>query len=87
MTNGVSGLQKVGELVDTFPGKKEKDSSSDSTLSSYSGNLDSEITACDTKITNLESEISRLESQYQTALDEEREAAKKALDDIKNFLS
>ena len=45
LTNGVSGLQKVGELVDTFPGKKEKDSSSDSTLSSYSGNLDSEITA------------------------------------------
>ena len=83
---GVSGISGVATLVGEMDGKKESAGTSDSHLSSYEGDLDSEISDCETKISNLETEISSLESQYQTALKDEKEAAKKALESAASFV-
>lgn len=80
--SSIKGISAVGTLTGRFDGKKESDSSSDSALSSFDGNLASEISDCDSKVTELDAQISSLQSRYETALQDEADAAKKALESV-----
>lgn len=76
----VKGISDLQSLIDQFEDKRERSSASDQELDSYANNLDLEIEDCTAKINDLESEISSLKAQYQTALHDEQEAARKALE-------
>lgn len=80
--SSIKGISAVSNLTGQFDGKKESDSLSDSSLSSFDGNLASEISDCDSKITELDAQIRSLQSRYETALKDEAEAAKKALEGV-----
>lgn len=68
----------INTLVASITERKEKTGTGDSYLSSYDGELASEITDCTNKIDSLEAEISDLGRQYYRALAAEREAAERA---------
>lgn len=80
--SAIKGISAVGTLTGEFDGKKEPDSASDTNLSSFDSNLASEISDCDSKISDLDTQISSLQSRYETALNDEKEAAKKALEQV-----
>lgn len=79
----IKGIGAAGTLTGKLENKKEKYSNVDGNLSNYSSNLSSEIVDCNTKIGELETQISSLQSQYVTALNDEKEAAKKLLEKCK----
>lgn len=80
ISQSIKGIRQVATLTGQFSDKKEKYSNADTDLSRYSGNLSSEITDCNTKIGELDTQIHSLKSQYKTALNDEKEEAKKLLE-------
>ena len=67
-----------------FSGKKEKIGTSDTKLSNYNSELASEISDCQRKIDSLDGEISRLQTKYNNEVYAEREAARKAAEELAN---
>ena len=83
LEDGIAGISAVGTLKDAMSEKKEKSYADDGCLTLYEDDLVKEISDCETKINNLAAEASSLETQYQTALNDEKEAALKALEAAK----
>lgn len=82
LTSGIKGLSVVATFTSEISKKKEKSGTSDAKLNEYDGELSSEISDCNRKIESLDGEIAQLQSKYNREVEAEREAARKAAEEL-----
>lgn len=83
LTSGIKGLSEVEELKQETSDNKEKPGIADFYLSNYDDELRYEVSDCQKKIDSLDTEIASLRRQYKAEVAKEREAARKALEKIR----